>query len=84
MTGQRSRSVGEVRPRRKRSGGKDSTAKTLAGLTKLIRLHLETDQRIRSKGKGDGTSAASRLCAISTQPIRGMLLRASNVYRPPR
>ena len=32
-----------------------------------------------------GTSEASRPCAISTRPIRGMLLRGSNVYqRPPR
>jgi two-component sensor histidine kinase len=28
-----------------------------------------------------GTSAASRPCAIRTRPIRGMLLRASNVYQ---
>src|ERR1700684_1833787 len=28
-----------------------------------------------------GTSAASRPCAISTRPIRGMLLRASKVYQ---
>jgi hypothetical protein len=32
-----------------------------------------------------GTSAASRPCAIRMRPMRGMLLRASNVYhRPPR
>jgi hypothetical protein len=30
------------------------TTKRLAGLTDLVRPHLETDQRIRTEGMGDG------------------------------
>ena len=51
----------------------------------FVRPDLETDQRIGPEGWVIGTSAASRPWAISTRPIRGMLLRGSNVYHcPPR
>ena len=40
----------------------------------------KTRQRIGAEGRGNATSAASRPLASSTLPMRGTLLRASNVY----